>query len=177
MKPLVLDLCCGLGGWSAGFIAEGWEAVGVDLADFAAAYPGRFIQADLLTWEGWRELSPGLIVASPPCEEFSRHSMPWTRAKHPPPPSLALWERCRHIAGQLGCPIILENVRGAQPWLGRSSLNCGAFHLWGNVPALIPGFSGRTKETYGSKERARRAKVPLDLSRWIARSFSQPANL
>jgi ubiquinone/menaquinone biosynthesis C-methylase UbiE len=47
-----LDLCCGKGGWAKGFISEGWEIVGVDLADFSAHYPGRFIRADLLTWGG-----------------------------------------------------------------------------------------------------------------------------
>jgi hypothetical protein len=31
-----------------------------------------------------------------------------------------------------------ENVRGAQPWVGRSRWNFGSFHLWGDVPALMP---------------------------------------
>ena len=31
-----------------------------------------------------------------------------------------------------------ENVRGAQPWVGRSAWNYGSFHLWGDVPALMP---------------------------------------
>jgi hypothetical protein len=38
----------------------------------------------------------------------------------------------RHI------PLIVENVRGAQPWVGRSAWNYGSFHLWGDVPALMP---------------------------------------
>jgi hypothetical protein len=38
----------------------------------------------------------------------------------------------RHI------PMIVENVRGAQPWVGRSRGNFGSFHLWGDVPALMP---------------------------------------
>lgn len=32
----------------------------------------------------------------------------------------------------------MENVRGAQPWVGRSAWNYGSFHLWGDVPALMP---------------------------------------
>ena len=51
MKPLMLDLCCGMGGWSAGFMAAGWRCVGVDLADFSASYPGECVQADLLMWK------------------------------------------------------------------------------------------------------------------------------
>lgn len=38
----------------------------------------------------------------------------------------------RHI------PMVVENVRGAQPWVGRSAWNYGSFHLWGDVPALMP---------------------------------------
>jgi hypothetical protein len=35
-------------------------------------------------------------------------------------------------------PMIVENVRGAQEWVGRSVWNFGSFHLWGDVPALMP---------------------------------------
>jgi hypothetical protein len=37
----------------------------------------------------------------------------------------------------------VENVRGAQPWVGRSAWNFGSFHLWGDVPALMPIARGR----------------------------------
>jgi hypothetical protein len=33
---------------------------------------------------------------------------------------------------------VVENVRGAIPWVGRSAWNFGSFHLWGDVPALMP---------------------------------------
>lgn len=172
MNPLALDLCCGKGGWALGLMEAGWDVVGVDLADFSADYPGSFIQADLLQWDPAPYARARLVVASPPCEEFSRHSMPWTRARNPPPPSLALVDRCRAIAGQLGCPIILENVRGAQPWLGRSVLNCGPFHLWGDVPALIPTDAVYTpKQTLWSDRRTERAMVPRALARWIGECF------
>ncbi len=35
-------------------------------------------------------------------------------------------------------PMIQENVRGAIPWVGRSQWNFGSYHLWGDVPALMP---------------------------------------
>jgi hypothetical protein len=35
-------------------------------------------------------------------------------------------------------PLVVENVRGAVPWVGRSRWNFGSFHLWGDVPALMP---------------------------------------
>ena len=34
--------------------------------------------------------------------------------------------------------LVVENVRGAQKWVGRSRWNFGSFHLWGDVPALMP---------------------------------------
>ncbi len=35
-------------------------------------------------------------------------------------------------------PIIIENVRGAQEWVGKARWNFGSFYLWGDVPALMP---------------------------------------
>ena len=32
----------------------------------------------------------------------------------------------------------MENVRGAQEWVGRAPWNYGSFYLWGDVPALMP---------------------------------------
>jgi len=166
-KPLALDMCCGLGGWAAGLISAGWNVVGVDIGDFEAYYPGRFIRADLLSWEEWRTMPIRLAVASPPCEEFSRWSMPWTMIRKPPEPSLALVHRCRFIAKELGVPLVLENVRGAQRWLGRSQNNCGPFHFWGEVPAILPVFQGKPKQSFGGKDRAERAVIPFAVSRFV----------
>ena len=32
----------------------------------------------------------------------------------------------------------VENVRGAQRWVGKERWNFGSFYLWGDVPALMP---------------------------------------
>ena len=42
-------------------------------------------------------------------------------------------------------PLVVENVRGAQKWVGRSRWNYGSFHLWGDVPALMPIAKARPK--------------------------------
>lgn len=169
---LLLDLYCGVGGWASGFIHEGWQVVGVDFnSSFAGVYPGRFVSADVLTWDGWRDLAPALVVASPPCEEFSRHRMPWTRKRNPPQPDLRLWFAALALAKSLKAPCIIENVATAQRWFGRSALNCGPFHLWGDVPPIVPYQSDKVKSSFSSSQRAQRAEIPFALAVHIARCF------
>src|SRR4029077_17509804 len=75
--------------------------------------------------------------------------MPWKRAKALPPPDNTLFEACFRIQREAievaghHIPLIVENVRGAQPWVGRARWNFGSFYLWGDVPALMPMISPR----------------------------------
>jgi hypothetical protein len=172
--PLCIDLCCGSGGWAAGFLAEGYRVIGYDIVD-QADYPGEFRRVDVRELWGCDLGAPAVIVASPPCEEFSRHQMPWTARRNPPEPDLSVILACRNVARAAGAPLILENVRKAQDWLGPARWHCGSFYLWGDVPALMPEVIHRPKESYGSKDRLKRARVPFDLAAWIARCF-YPAN-
>jgi hypothetical protein len=66
------------------------------------------------------------------------------RTKALPPPDNSLFEACFRIqreaieaAGRF-IPLVVENVRGAQKWVGRARWNFGSFYLWGDVPALMP---------------------------------------
>lgn len=34
--------------------------------------------------------------------------------------------------------MVVENVKGAQPWVGSARWHYGSFYLWGDVPALMP---------------------------------------
>jgi hypothetical protein len=56
-------------------------------------------------------------------------------------------------------PLVVENVRGAQPWVGRSRWNYGSFHFWGDVPALMP-MGKYTKNEGGSWFAVSHNKVP-----------------
>ena len=70
--------------------------------------------------------------------------MPWKRTKALPPPSNELFEACFRIQRELNIsvnryiPLVVENVKGAQPWVGRARWHYGSFYLWGDVPALMP---------------------------------------
>ena len=146
-KPLAIDLFCGLGGWADGLIAEGWYVVGFDIEQHVYGderYPARLVLQDVLTLHGRQFKDARLIVASPPCQAYSYRAMPWSRAKALPPPDNSLFEACFRIQREASeaagrhIPMVVENVRGAQKWVGRSRWNYGSFHLWGDVPALMP---------------------------------------
>lgn len=123
-------------------------------------YPGQLILQDVLTVTGRQIAHPRLacIVASPPCQEYSYMAMPWKRAKaiaaalrgqgefpegytgsRTVEQLNALFNACfriqREVSDALGrhIPMVVENVKGAQPWVGRACANFGSYYLWGDV--------------------------------------------
>ncbi len=219
-KPLAIDLFCGLGGWTDGLLAEGWDMIGFDIEQHVygdARYPAQLVIQDVTTLIGSQFKTADLIVASPPCQEYSYMAMPWSLAKAKAADYRSgkrdvadlnrLFEACFRLqreaceAAGRHIPMVVENVRGAIPWVGRSRWNYGSFHLWGDVPALMP-VGGAIKmpgcnlnndsaakwipgqgvpKADGSKSSARKAasamiaKIPLPLSRHIARTFKPGA--
>jgi hypothetical protein len=147
MRPLAIDLYCGLGGWTEALLAEGYDVVGFDIERHEYGthhYPGLLVIQDVRTLHGSQFKSAALIVASPPCQAYSYRAMPWKKAKALPPPDNTLFETCFRIqreaceAAGRHIPLIVENVRGAQKWVGQARWNFGSFYLWGDVPALMP---------------------------------------
>lgn len=225
-RPLAIDLFCGLGGWTDGLLAEGWDVIGFDIERHVYGehhYPAQLVVQDVLTLHGSQFRDAALIVASPPCQEYSYMAMPWSKAKAKAKAirddlsgqKLAdltrLFDACFRLqreacdAAGRHIPLVVENVRGAQPWVGPARWNFGSFYLWGDVPALMPlairdGHDHTRHLTnpseHGVKHHAsgaawfdtgpsalpsaspRRkfasamiAKIPLPLSRHIARAF------
>jgi C-5 cytosine-specific DNA methylase len=202
VRPLAVDLFCGLGGWTAGLLAEGYEVVGFDIERHEYGehrYPAQLVLQDVLTLHGRQFKDAALIVASPPCQAYSYRAMPWKRAKALPPPDNSLFDACFRIqretceaAGRY-VPLVVENVCGAQKWVGRARWHYGPYMLWGDVPALMPdgsgikkgagsgrswfyqnGGNGRSASSKSSERRewsARVSKIPLPLARHIARTW------
>jgi hypothetical protein len=204
MQPLAIDLFCGLGGWTEGLLAEGYYVVGFDIEQHVYGehrYPAQFVIQDVLTLHGKQFKDAALIVASPPCQAYSYRAMPWKRAKALPPPDNSLFQACFRIQSEASeaaghhVPLVVENVRGAIPWVGRSRWNYGSFHLWGDVPALMPVGTHRKQQgawffdnydsarrwSSGSAQRkewsAMIAKIPAPLSQHIARTYFPAAKL
>ena len=147
MRPLAIDLFCGLGGWTEGLLAEGYRVIGFDIERHVygeARYPAQLVLQDVRTIHGAQFKDAALIVASPPCQAYSYRAMPWTRAKALPQPDNTLFEACFRIqreaedAAGRTIPMVVENVCGAQKWVGRARWHHGSFYLWGAVPALMP---------------------------------------
>ena len=192
-----------------------------------AKYPGQLVLQDVLTLDGAQFRNAQCIVASPPCQAYSYRAMPWKRAKALPPPDNTLFDACfriqreaihasdcyscrgRGLQGVSQCrtclgtghryiPLVVENVKGAQRWVGRAKWHYGSFYLWGDAPALMPytrskakmqaagdgiayggnfGWDGSAMRSGNSHSHARKAasaeiaKIPFDLARHIASVF------
>jgi hypothetical protein len=158
-KPLCIDLFCGVGGATEGAILEGYNCVGFDIERHVYGehrYPAQLVIQDCLTLHGSQFKDAAFIWASPPCQEYSYMAMPWSLAKAKAAAIRAdttgaemerlnrLFNACFRIqreaceAAGRHVPMVVENVRGAQPWVGRARWGYGSFMLWGDVPALMP---------------------------------------
>ena len=166
----MLDLCCGLGGASSAFKERGWEVVGVDADE--ECHPD--IRADLrtLTLQG----SYDLIWASPPCDEFARESMPWCKTGKKP--DLSIVEDCRRIIHELRPRWwVMENVKGAVPYLGKCKLAIPPYYFWGEFPMFLWPHRRQIhhKMKTSGMNRRKRAKIPHDIS--LAFCLAMEANL
>jgi len=164
VKPLVIDLFCGLGGWTEGFLAEGYNVVGFDNQRHVYGdqkYPGQLVLQDVLTLDGRQFRNAAVIVASPPCTEYSYMAMPWSRgkqiaralrgedefpAKYTGSRTIEELNRlfcaCFRIASEAGVPLVVENVKGAGPWVGQAKVHFGSFYLWGDINSVGGAIAG-----------------------------------
>jgi C-5 cytosine-specific DNA methylase len=174
LQMILLDLFCGRWGWSRAFAKRGWWCIGVDLMR-PPEIPRRceFIAANVMNLRtchgaihimasGEQIGSHGklvvvdAIVASSPCEEFSVYGM---KHFHPNPKypenGIRLFNYTRQLCEAAGVPYVMENVRGAQQFVGYAVHHCGPFYLWGNAvpPLMNQGITkGMTRKALGFRE-------------------------
>ena len=167
---IVLDLFCGLGGFSRAFKEAGHYVVGIDIV------PPATILADMNAPPLQDSFRPDVLLASPPCTEFSREDMPWHRTWKKP--DMALVDAAfKAIDTYKPRWWVIENTRGAVkhfpiPYTHKA----GSRYLWTNIPLL--GFI--EEKCYGkwrlspSKDRAKlRSEIPMTISNAILRAVSQ----
>ena len=187
----ILELFCGLGGWSKGFhdIFPDAEFYGVDIKNYG--YPYNFIKADLHDWVPDQKYD--IVLASPPCSEFSEVKRN-TAQKYDERIGLDLVWRTFHLIEKIKPKFwVLENVWGLSEFLDkpkeivryRRAKNGKRAYLWGNFPNL--GFFEEDiiytseffhlRDGWNEKNRAERAIIPLALSHQMAKRMKENFNL
>ena len=133
---------------------------------------------DVLTLDGSQFAGADCIVASPPCQTYSYMAMPWGLAKREV--RWQQWERDSPFGDRLASlnalfaacfriqreaceaagrhiPMVVENVKGAQPWVGRAKANFGSFYFWGDV-AMVGGQVVAGRPQFGQTVNAARRR-------------------
>jgi hypothetical protein len=90
------------------------------------------------------------------------------------PPDLSLVHAIHRIVAESQPRTwILENVKGAQRWIGRAAWCRNPVYLWGEFPPIHCGSLRPWKQALSSGQAARRAEIPLDISEAVALSIEQ----
>jgi len=192
--PVLLDLCSGLGGWSEAFVQdESWKVIRIDNSELVKHVPFTLAH-DVNEWLDWVDgiPQPDLIVASPPCLEFSlAYSSPKSKAGREGRPfeaDMTIVESCmdiiRHFNPQWWC---LENVIGSiadiGPILGAPKQIHGPFVMWGTIPHLVdvdlPAGEKASKDVHsGNPLRANlKAMIPFEISFSLLRTWREQRSL
>lgn len=137
----LLELFAGSCVVSKAFAARGWTGTCVDLKrdiDPPTGFEVWIWDVMNVTADYARKFD--FAWASSPCEEFAVWTM---KHFHPNPkyPSIgiSLFNHTREILEASGIPYVMENVKGAQLFVGQAAARCGSFYLWGSgIPTILP---------------------------------------
>jgi len=181
----VLDLFCGLGGWSDGFASEGFEVLGVEIEPkIAKLYKHPVIVADVRTLNGENFKGFDVIVGSPPCRDFTiLNDARWKRKKNPQEGLKNIIAFLNFVKKSQPTYWLMENVVGLEKHLDHkprvSNTKITRYmkrSFWGNFPLfLIPMEQnrGKMRETCGWDKLARwkRARIPFPVAQALARAI------
>jgi len=190
---IVWDLCSGLGGWSEAWLHGDAQVFRFDNSELVQHVPFTHNE-DVTQWMDWVENypAPDLILASPPCLEFSRaYNAPRPTAQREGrefEPDLTIAESIRDIIAHVKPKWwIVENVVGSikdlEPIFGVMTQLIGPYVLWGNFPKLpLKGYrnpNGKTQRwDIGDPLRSnKRAIIPLEISLAVFDSWFEQSDL
>ena len=176
----ILDLFCGVGGWSKAFAECGHNCTGVDITNLG--YPYRFIKADLFDWIPDQHYD--VVLASPPCTNFSKTVMNWTGKTNEMKGLNLIWKTYSLIQEIKPKYWIIENVKGLSEFLdkptdiiayGRNK-NKKKAYLWSNIGKLgmldsmiIKNTNRQTFKTSNPEL----AKIPNELSYAVMKKIEE----
>lgn len=120
-----------------------------DAAVIVASPPCQAYSYRAMPWKRAKALPPPDNALFDACFRIQREAISATTANCPAcgGKGFVIWyvgdtRECERCYGkgfiQRYIPLIVENVKGAQPWVGRARWHYGSFYLWGDVPALMP---------------------------------------
>lgn len=175
---IIWDLCSGLGGWTQAFDKHVYR---FDNSELVQHIPGTF-REDVREWKKWvlKYPKPDIIVASPPCLEFSTAYMApksiAQRAGVKYEPDLTIVQACKEIIDYHKPKWwIMENVSGASKDLTKElgmppRQIIGPFLLWGYFPYLPINVDFQHKKKHHDSHKDdplrqnKRAMIPLEIS-------------
>jgi len=199
----VLDLFCGLGGWSIPFNEAGHDCTGIDIKNIG--YPFNFIQADLHDWEPDQYYD--IVLASPPCTEFSI-AKKWGSGKQDERIGLDLIYRTFSLIHELKPKYyVVENVKGLTEFLPEPNdiikynrhKDGKTAYLWSNIgyigllesmimfraknankskkyKLLHPNYKPNMRKKSTCKNQAELAKIPYELSHAVLKKIESNLN-
>lgn len=209
-RKIIIDLCCGLGGFSQAFRddPENWKVITFDIeGKFNPSYTYDIVKNknkvlncimedaiitrhDFYKWEKGKPLVD-LIVASPPCTQFTRYSMPSLYPEYEnyqngtwyPDMSIvkSAYEIIREVKPKYW---IMENVRGSVNFISeelqqvpRKKIGT-AWFFWGNFPLFEPADSRFfRKDVQATRSPALRSLIPYEISKCLKEAVESQKQL
>lgn len=161
-RRTAVEMYSGAGTLTRPFVDDGWNVVRVDCFRNRRRKPTVLADCRQLPLRGPIDF----LWASPPCTEFS-DANPYVGTRRP---------SLEHIFAVLSAVValqprfwILENVRGAIPFLGIPVQKIGPFCLWGYFPPIRVSPEMQTYRKHGRA--SGRAKIPPALALAVHRAI------
>ena len=164
MKGLVLDLFAGTGSATEPFVECGRHRV--VRADIEMR-PGINFRVNAKNLPSFllRERAE-FIWASPPCDDLT--DVPWNEELREPSRGIALFQQAIEIINVMHPKkYCIENVRGAQRFVGPANMHRGSRYLWTDIDILpeVPKCYGKWRIPPSPERKMLRSAIPGPLAR------------